>query len=403
MESLSTDILSPMEPQYAYKVTLVLANVLEKMANTSVVQSNPSSTVFDANTPPKIGVQQYLERIFKYTMCSGECYVLALIYIDRFRKSAMQLTPYNIHRVIITSVMLAAKFFEDAYYNNAYFAQVGGVPTVEINQMELDFLFFVSFKLHVPTLEFQSYRTLFHDRLVSAEKPAATPLTAANHRPSGQGTPQSQGSHFGVNSGGQDDAARPTQKRPDQETSELKGSRPPEDGTHPSDDGGRPRQGWPEEHQQQWGGDKTSWQHQQNQDQGVNHQIGCFQEYNQQQQQQQEWHHHNNSHNAAYGRNNATQSQQWNHPWQNGHGAEHSTGNGNNMQGGYFKNNDGQDTEMGGDESSHVSGYKPSVGGVNMAINGVQSDIGENIYQPAINGYSNDGFPHGANCMWDDK
>jgi hypothetical protein len=102
---VSNPLNLPMEPQYAYRVTLVLASVLEKMAKTSL-QSNSFNTVFDANVPPKIGVQQYLERIFKYTMCSGECYVLALIYIDRFRKSAMQLTPYNIHRIIITSVML---------------------------------------------------------------------------------------------------------------------------------------------------------------------------------------------------------------------------------------------------------------------------------------------------------
>ncbi len=56
--------------------------------------------------------------------CSGECFVLALVYIDRIIQSnpSFMVNSLNIHRLLITSVMLAAKFFDDQYFNNAYYA-----------------------------------------------------------------------------------------------------------------------------------------------------------------------------------------------------------------------------------------------------------------------------------------
>jgi hypothetical protein len=65
-------------------------------------------------------------RIAKYAACSGECFVLALVYIDRIIQSnpTFVVNSLNIHRLLITSVMLAAKFFDDQYFNNAYYAKV---------------------------------------------------------------------------------------------------------------------------------------------------------------------------------------------------------------------------------------------------------------------------------------
>lgn len=51
--------------------------------------------------------------------------MLGLIYMDRFiQRNDFALTSLNVHRVAITSVMVAAKFFDDQYYNNAYYAKV---------------------------------------------------------------------------------------------------------------------------------------------------------------------------------------------------------------------------------------------------------------------------------------
>jgi Cyclin len=84
---------------------------------------------------------------------------LALIYIDRLiQRNNFLLTELNVHRVVITSVLLAAKFFDDAYYNNAYYAKVGGVLVNEINGLEVDYLFRINFSLHAAPEEFAQYR-----------------------------------------------------------------------------------------------------------------------------------------------------------------------------------------------------------------------------------------------------
>ena len=115
-------------------------------------------TKFHALRVPAISVKDYLNRIFKYASCSYECFVLALIYIDRvIQRNSFVVNSLNVHRVVITAVMLAAKFFDDQYYNNAYYAKIGGVPCPEMNSLELEFLFLVNFTLHVPPDVYEKY------------------------------------------------------------------------------------------------------------------------------------------------------------------------------------------------------------------------------------------------------
>lgn len=54
--------------------------------------------------------------------------------------------------------MLAAKFFDDVYYNNEYYAKVGGISNKEINQLEIEFLNYINFNLYVDPVLFFRYR-----------------------------------------------------------------------------------------------------------------------------------------------------------------------------------------------------------------------------------------------------
>lgn len=137
----------------------VLSCVLSRLvaANDAVADPGPI-TKFHALRPPSISIGDYCSRIYKYASCSPECFVLALVFIDRLiQRNSLLLTSLNVHRIIITAVMLAAKFFDDAYFNNAYYAKVGGVPTSEVNALELEFLFSINFSLHVPTDVYEKY------------------------------------------------------------------------------------------------------------------------------------------------------------------------------------------------------------------------------------------------------
>ncbi|KAL7553241.1 hypothetical protein ACHAWF_016756 [Thalassiosira exigua] len=152
---------TPQEEAEGRDVVKVLAVVLERLVKNNAPQaaSDRRETPFHALRAPAIGIQQYLERIHKYASCSKECFILALVYIDRLiQKSGFLLTDLNVHRVVITAVLLAAKFFDDAYYNNAYYARVGGVLVSEMNALEVEFLFKINFSLRVVPGEFEKYR-----------------------------------------------------------------------------------------------------------------------------------------------------------------------------------------------------------------------------------------------------
>ncbi|XVF41939.1 hypothetical protein PTKIN_Ptkin01aG0321000 [Pterospermum kingtungense] len=140
-----------------------MASLLEKSIQRSekLLQGSKKKdviTIFHGSKPPALSIRQYIERIFKYSKCSNSCFVVALIYVDRYmQRTNAYLTSLNAHRLLITSVMVAAKFMDDQCNNNAYYAKVGGVSTEEMNGLEMKLLFSLDFRLHVTTEVFKTY------------------------------------------------------------------------------------------------------------------------------------------------------------------------------------------------------------------------------------------------------
>lgn len=71
--------------------------------------------VFDCHEIPDMTIQSYLERIFRYTRAGPSVYVIAYVYIDRFCKNfpGFQVNARNVHRLLITTIMVASKYVED--------------------------------------------------------------------------------------------------------------------------------------------------------------------------------------------------------------------------------------------------------------------------------------------------
>ncbi|CAH2057919.1 unnamed protein product [Thlaspi arvense] len=115
--------------------------------------------VFDCREIPDMTIQSYLERIFRYTKAGPSVYVVAYVYIDRFcqNNEGFRISLTNVHRLLITTIMIASKYVEDMNYRNSYFAKVGGLETEDLNKLELEFLFLMGFKLHVNVSVFESY------------------------------------------------------------------------------------------------------------------------------------------------------------------------------------------------------------------------------------------------------
>eukprot|EP01069_Polyplicarium_translucidae_P005315 Polyplicarium_translucidae@DN2761_c0_g1_i4.p1 len=164
-----------------------LAKVYEELVRVSRCspgrEGESRPTRFHAIKAPDISIRDYLERIHKYFACSNECFVLSLIYIDRIIKlhDRFAICLLNIHRLMITSVMLATKFFDDVYYSNAFYARVGGVKTREINLLESHFLSLINYQLFVSPREYDKYRkdVLFHAGVGITPTPPPTATATA--------------------------------------------------------------------------------------------------------------------------------------------------------------------------------------------------------------------------------
>ncbi|KAL9297095.1 hypothetical protein ACSQ67_022991 [Phaseolus vulgaris] len=149
-------------PTVMPKLISFLSSLLKRVAESNDLnqqQLHQKISVFHGLTRPTISIQTYLERIFKYANCSPSCFIVAYVYLDRFtqRQPSLPINSFNVHRLLITSVMVAAKFMDDLYYNNAYYAKVGGITTIEMNFLEVDFLFGLGFHLNVTPGTFQAY------------------------------------------------------------------------------------------------------------------------------------------------------------------------------------------------------------------------------------------------------
>ena len=144
------------------RLVSVLASVLQRL-----IEMNSGSPIgpvvtraamFNSSTCPPISVTAYLARIQKYAKCSDSCFVVALIYVDRLIELRnIVLTSLNVHRIIITSILLATKSLDDVSFNNSYFAKLGGISSKEINLLECEFLCLVNYSLYVRPEAYDKY------------------------------------------------------------------------------------------------------------------------------------------------------------------------------------------------------------------------------------------------------
>eukprot|EP00126_Sphaerothecum_destruens_P001595 Sdes_comp15006_c0_seq1m3767 len=179
--------------------SLVTAVVAENDRFVAKKYFNYQYTPFDANCKPAISIAQYLARIGKYAPCSVECFILGLIYVDRailhkntgrssqparLHSDAFMLNSLNAHRLLITTIMTAAKFFDDIYYKNELYARVGGVPNPELNGLEINLLFRLNFHLNVSSQEFDHYRALLLNASLFQAQAASMPIFHEQQSPS---------------------------------------------------------------------------------------------------------------------------------------------------------------------------------------------------------------------------
>lgn len=104
------------------RVLAVLAFAMERLVarneglvGESIGLMGKSLNVFHGVRAPSISIPKYLERIYKYTNCSPSCFVVGYVYIDRLvhKHPDSLVISLNVHRLLVTSVMVASKMLDD--------------------------------------------------------------------------------------------------------------------------------------------------------------------------------------------------------------------------------------------------------------------------------------------------
>lgn len=154
-----------------------LVGVLERAIalGPSVTDIDRQPTPFDSVRVPTIDLRAYLDRIFTHYQCSSSCCVLSLVYVDRLLRfhPELRISPLCAHRLIATSVTVAAKFTDDVHYSNKHYAYVAGVSTREMNRMEANFLHLLGWQLAVSGSEYSRY---FSEMLAWGEPPKSASM-----------------------------------------------------------------------------------------------------------------------------------------------------------------------------------------------------------------------------------
>ena len=142
-------------------ISNTLTTILEKnkkLKNYREILKKQSLMYFSAYTIPNISIKDYLIRIQNYSLMEKSTLILSLILIDHMcKKSNIILTPYNIHRILFSSVLVSIKYNEDSYYDNNFYAQIAGIKPNELKLLEYKFLELNDFDVYVTDVEYEQY------------------------------------------------------------------------------------------------------------------------------------------------------------------------------------------------------------------------------------------------------
>jgi hypothetical protein len=98
-----------------------------------------------------ITLRDYINRLFIGFNISNSIMIGAIIYLERLD---IHINIYNIHKLILISLLLSSKFLEDLTYKNKYWAKYGGLSIARLNKLEIIYLKKIKNNLFIHTNEF---------------------------------------------------------------------------------------------------------------------------------------------------------------------------------------------------------------------------------------------------------
>ena len=162
-----TNKVPPCLPSCDPTCVRAISSLLEEMVKKNARKHLPQrKSKFYTSTIPKMSVSDYLSRIVKYTHIEESTLLASVICITSYiKKTKNILSLNNIHRLLLASCYINAKFYQDVNFSLKFYAKVGGVSVKELKELEIDFYYGINFALHIEEETFNQYKKIFDSKL----------------------------------------------------------------------------------------------------------------------------------------------------------------------------------------------------------------------------------------------
>ena len=150
------------ESQIIKAIVSNLNDIIEENRKRINMKYISKDNIFYLEQLPNISFGDYILHLMKNTHINISTLILAVIYIDKFcEKFKYVLTLHNIHRIILISIFISMKYNEDCFVNANIYAQIAGVCTEDLLNLELNMCVALEFGFYVKEELYQQYFVYF--------------------------------------------------------------------------------------------------------------------------------------------------------------------------------------------------------------------------------------------------
>ena len=150
------------ESQIIKAIVSNLNDIIEENRKRINMKYISKDNIFYLEQLPNISFGDYILHLMKNTHINISTLILAVIYIDKFcEKFKYVLTLHNIHRIILISIFISMKYNEDCFVNANIYAQIAGVCTEDLLNLELNMCVALEFGFYVEEQLYQQYFVYF--------------------------------------------------------------------------------------------------------------------------------------------------------------------------------------------------------------------------------------------------
>lgn len=148
--------------QYRGLISAISALFLEIIKKNEKKKKKCIHDVFYNEAKPQLTIKEYLIRIAHYTNIDESVLIMIPISINNYiKKNKNCICINNVFRLILASVVINMKFYQDVNYSFQHYAKVGGVTIKELKELEYYFYIGINNSLYVNESLFKQYKNFF--------------------------------------------------------------------------------------------------------------------------------------------------------------------------------------------------------------------------------------------------